>query len=126
MRRSIWAGTILASLGFAAQANDGVELSLKSKAFASASASVATVAAQAQGPFSSGHDPLPEMMLREEQDRRGFQGTCQHSSNALCYDLADRRISLRAARHYMPAVEGIKPESISLRHNKVIFKYSFR
>jgi hypothetical protein len=26
----------------------------------------------------------------------------------------------------MPRLEGLRPENISLRHNKLVFKYSFR
>jgi hypothetical protein len=53
-------------------------------------------------------------------------GTCQHSGQDLCYDLADRRIVYRPIRQYMPRVDGLTPENVSLRRNAIIIKYSFR
>jgi hypothetical protein len=124
MRRLLWIAATLATLGFDARANDGVD-SLKSRALASA-ATGSVSASMAQAPFTQAHDPLPEMILRDEQERRVSQGTCQHSAKDLCYDLTDRRIVYRPIRQYMPTVEGLTPESVSLRHDRVIFKYSFR
>jgi hypothetical protein len=40
--------------------------------------------------------------------------------------MADGRIVYRPARAYMPQFDGMRAESISLRHNKVVLKYSFR
>jgi hypothetical protein len=122
MRRSIVA-TALISLALAAQANDGVELSLRSKTLAAAAV---LPAKQAETPFQTGRDPLPELMMREELDRRGPGGTCEVSTNTLCYDLADRRVNFRAARNYMPQFDGLRAESISLRHDRLVLKYSFR
>jgi hypothetical protein len=124
MRRLLWIAATLATLGFDARANDGVD-SLKSRAMASAAAPSVN-SATAQAPFTQARDPLPEMILRDEQERRVSQGTCQHSAKDLCYDLTDRRIVYRPIRQYMPTVEGLRPESVSLRHDRVIFKYSFR
>lgn len=122
MRRSLWVTLLLASLGTNAQANDGTESTLKSRAMASASAS-AVVTSLSQAPFTRARDPLPEMILREEQESRVFsRGTCQD----LCYDLADRRIVYRPIRQYMPKFEGLKAENISLRRDRIVVKYSFR
>lgn len=125
MRRSLWIAITFAALGLDARANDGVEPSLKSRAMASAGAASA-VSSLAQAPFTQARDPLPEMVLRDEQERRVSQGTCQHSAKDLCYDVTDRRIVYRPIRHYMPTFDGLTPESVSLRHDRVIFKYSFK
>lgn len=123
MRRSIAVSALTALVALAAQANDGVELSLRSKTLAAAAIIPAKLA---DAPFQTGRDPLPELMLREEQERRGPSGACEVSSTALCYDLADRRVHFRAARQYMPQIDGLRAESVSLRHNRLVFKYSFR
>jgi hypothetical protein len=122
MLRSI-AVTAILSLALAAQANDGVELSLRNKALASAG----SVVKHADAPFATGRDPLPQLMrLDEEESRGGPRGACDYTAKDLCYDLADGRLVYRPARNYMPAVEGLTPESVSLRHNRLVFKYSFR
>jgi len=123
MRRSIAVSALTALVALAAQANDGVELSLRSRTLAAAAV---IPAKQADAPFQTGRDPLPELMLREEQERRGPSGACEISTTALCYDLADRRVNFRAARQYMPKIDGLRAESVSLRHNRLILKYSFR
>jgi hypothetical protein len=125
MRRSIWVAIILASPALAAQANEGLDSTLKSRAMASAAVSSAN-SSLSQAPFTQARDPLPQMILREEQERRVSRGTCQHSAQDLCYDLADARIVYRPVRRYLPAIDGLRAESISLRHDRVIFKYSFK
>jgi hypothetical protein len=123
MRRSI-ATALFASLAFAAQANDGVELSLKSKASASAGA-VATK--QGEAPFTYGRDPMPQLLMLEEQERRaGPRGGCEFTARDICYDIADGRVVYRPVRAYMPTIGGLTPESVSLRANRIVFKYSFK
>ena len=121
MLRSI-AVTAILSLALAAQANDGVEPSLRTKALVSAG----SVTKHADAPFTTGRDPLPQLLLLEEQERQSPRGTCEFTSKDLCYDLADGRIVYRPARNYMPSVTGLTAESVSLRHNRIVFKYSFR
>ncbi|MGZ5032920.1 MAG: hypothetical protein ACXWAC_06950 [Usitatibacter sp.] len=123
MRRAIAVTALTALVALAAQANDGVELSLRSKTLAAAAV---LPAKQGDAPFQAVRDPLPELMLREEQERHGPSGACEISTTALCYDLADRRVNFRAARQYMPKIDGLTAESVSLRHDRLVLKYSFR
>lgn len=123
MRRSIVITAIFASLAFPALANDGVELSLKSKALASAGASSPK---HGVAPFTSARDPLPELMLLEEQEQSAPSGACEFTAKDLCYDLADKRVVYRPARQYMPRFEGLTAENVSLRHNRIVFKYTFK
>ena len=104
-----------------AAANEGVELSNRARTQAAAS-----VAKSAEAPFRSARDPMPELLMREEQERRLPSGGCDHNASSLCYDLADRRVVYRPARKLMPEIEGLRAESVYLRHNKVVLKYSFR
>ncbi len=122
MLRSI-AVTGFLSLALAAQANDAIELTLRNKALASAG----SVTKHADAPFTSGRDPLPRLLLLETEERRAVpQGACETGAKDLCYDIADRRIVYRAARGYMPQVPGLVADSMTLRHNRVVFKYTFR
>jgi hypothetical protein len=139
MLRSIALPVIL-SLAFAAQANDTGEISLRSKALASASSSALSAslsppsfsAPAASSPRhgdtlpASGHDPLPQLLLLDEQDEAGPRKACETTSKDLCYDLAQQRIVYRAAREYMPSVAGLSPEGVSVRHNRVVLTYSFK
>lgn len=123
MNRSLWATLFLASLGLAAHANDAVESALAPRVTA-----VSAISSRI-APYTQGRDPLPEMSLREEQERRVSTpggSTCQHSAQDLCYDLADRRVVYRPVRRYMPKFEGLTPENVSLRHDRIVIKYSFR
>jgi hypothetical protein len=122
MRRSIVVTAILASLAFVARANDGVEPSLKSRALASAGSTTQ----QAPAPFTYGRDPLPQLLMLDEQERRGPRGACEFSARDLCYDLTDGRVVFRPARSYMPKIDGLTAENVTLRSNRVVFKYSFR
>ena len=121
MLRSIALIAIL-SLTLAAQANEAVEPSLRSKALASAG----SVTKHADAPFTAGRDPLPQVLLLEGLELHSPRGNCDAAATDICYDLTDRHIVYRPARNYMPSVTGMRAESLSLRRNRVVFKYSFR
>jgi hypothetical protein len=124
MRRVIVASAILVSLALTARANETPELSLKNKALASAAAPLAR---QSDAPFVAGRDPLGQLLMLEEQDRRDARGgRCDAAASALCYDAAEGRIVYRSVRKYMPQFEGLTAESISVRSNRVMLKYSFK
>ena len=106
------------------------ELSIHAKSLAAASAMALTPAPSksAEAPFVAGRprDIVPELLLREELDHRGPAASCESSATALCYDLKEARLVYKPARAYMPSLPGLRPESISLRHDRVVLKYSFR
>ncbi len=112
----------IAGLGLPARAAEGVELSLKSRSQA-AEASAATKLADA--PFKAARDRLPQMLLREELESRGPRASCETATTDLCYDLAGGRVVYRRAREYMPRIEGLRAESVSVKRDRIIFKYSF-
>jgi hypothetical protein len=127
MRRSLVVFAILASATqtLPVWANEGgVELS--NKARTSASASEGMPAKNAEAPFRHARDPMPEMMMREEQERKGIRGSCDAAASALCYDMADGRIVYRQARQYMPKFDGLRAEAVSLRHDRIVLKYTFK
>lgn len=121
--RLLLSTVILASLAFSARAAETVE-PLKTTV---AALGTPVPGKQAEAPLKAGRDPLTEILVREEQDSRGIaRGACDYNSTSVCYDLTDRRIVYRQARNYMPQVEGLRAESVSLRRNTLVFKYSFR
>ena len=128
MRRPIIVATLIASLATPALAAEGVELSIRSKsmAVAAASASATAPAKNAEAPFRVARDPIPELFVREEEQRKGLKSACENNGASLCYDMVDRRVVYRPARKLMPQIEGMRAESVSLRSDRLILKYSFR
>jgi hypothetical protein len=123
MRSPAWIAITFASLGFAAHGNEGMDLSQKSRLAAAAP----VPAKNAQAPFTAARDPLPALlMLSEQEERRGYRSACDNTSRDVCYDLVDQRVVYRPVRQYMPRIDGLTAENVSLRHDKVVFKYTFK
>ena len=125
MRRSIIVATVLATLAAPALAAEGVELSIRSKSMA-ASVTSGAPAKSAEAPFRIARDPLPDFFAPEEEQRKGLKSACENNQSSLCYDMVDRRVVYRPARNYMPKFEGLRAESVSLRQDRLVLKYSFR
>jgi len=70
------------------------------------------------------HNPLPELPAGMNAVGRGLSGGC--TGTDLCYDYKERRLVYRPTRNWMPEIEGLKPEHISLRRDSVVLRYSFK
>ena len=125
MCRTLLISTILVTLATPAIANEGVDLSIRSKSLA-ASVTSAAPAKNAEAPFRAARDPLPDFFSPPEEQRKGIRSACDTNTSSLCYDVADRRLVYRPARNYMPQVDGLRAESVSLRKDRIVLKYSFR
>ena len=124
MRRSLVLAALFVSTATAAGANEGFELSNKARSSAAAGA---LAVKSAEAPFRTGRDPLPELLMRAEQESRsGPSGACEMTATALCYDVIDRRVVYRSARRYMPQFDGLQAESVSLRRDRIVLKYTFK
>ncbi|HLX23155.1 MAG TPA: hypothetical protein VKR38_07405 [Usitatibacter sp.] len=125
MRRSMLI-TTLTALSLGAAANDGVELRTKALASAGASSVSATNYVKPES-NAYGRDPISAIVQSEATPGwSGPSATCSANASAVCYDALDGRIVYRGAREYMPKMDGFQPESVSLRRNGIIFKYSFK
>ncbi len=51
---------------------------------------------------------------------------CDNGGLGLCYDPGSGKLVYRKTREYMPALPGMSPEHISLRKDRITFKYTFR
>ena len=122
MRRLLTAMTVVASLGLPAFAAEGMDLSARSRDQAAA---MQKSTKNAEAPFQAARDPLPELFMRQEEVFRGPKGACEVSASDLCYDLANGRVVYRKARAYMPKIDGLKAENISVKRDRIVFKYSF-
>jgi len=126
MRRSILITALTATLSLsAAAANDGVELRTKALASASASSVFASNYVKTESP-NYGRDPMSVLVQVEAPvGGTGPQAGCASSAGSVCFDAAAGRIVYRGAREFMPKMNGFRAESLSIRHNAIIFKYSF-
>jgi hypothetical protein len=123
MRRSMWITVLTTTLSMGAAASDGVEL--RTKALASAGSSVGTAYVKPES-TAYARDPFSALVQRESPaGGAGPQAACASSASSVCYDSRDGRIVYRGAREYMPKMNGLSAESVSVRHNAIIFKYSF-
>jgi hypothetical protein len=129
MRRAFAASIALAGLALPALAQEGIELATRAKLLAP-SASLPAAAANRQ--FLAPADviaqapPTAEILDRHLADLRRPRADCDITANDVCFDVRERKPVYRGVREYMPAVEGLKPESVSLKREGVVFKYSFK
>jgi hypothetical protein len=123
MKNRLSLATALLALAFPANAGEGLDLATKSRAMAGTGAP----APNASAPFVASHDPLAGIFMREEQERRGPAGTCEAAARDLCYDLAAGRVTYTGARRYMPRLgNGLAAESVSLRRDAIVLRYTFK
>lgn len=82
----------------------------------------APVATQANAPFST----PPELTLTPPHEQRPQESPSACSKLAtLCYDAEDRRIVFKPARNFMPDLPGLTRENISVKRDRIVFRYSF-
>ena len=123
MKNRLPIAAALFALALPANANDGLDLATKSKSMVGTSAP----ARNASAPFAASNDPLAGVFMREEQERKGPSGTCEAAATDLCYDLSSGRVTYRGARPYMPQLgSGLTADSISVRRDAIILRYTFK
>jgi len=131
----------MASLGLAAHAGEGPEFAPKAQA-ATAAAAISSAAAVSSAPalappaaaprnllapFTAVRNPLPDLAPAHEETKvRGPHGACESPTVDVCYDLSEGRVVFRPARRYMPKLGELQPDSVSLRPNRITFRYTFK
>lgn len=83
-------------------------------------------AAPASAPATNPARELPDIVGGVDIDGRNFSGACSASKSDVCYDYREGRIVVKSTRSYMPAIGGLTPEHISLRRDRITFRYSFK
>lgn len=63
---------------------------------------------------------IPKSHARHEAS--GYSCSGEHS---LCYDPTTRRVVFKPARALMPEIPGLQRENISVRRDRIVFRYSF-
>jgi len=141
MRASLGIAGLLATLGLGAHAGEGFDFAPKAQAATSSAAFSSTAAVSSApalappaaaphnvlAPFTAVRNPLPDLApTREETKVRGPRGACESPTVDVCYDLSEGRVVFRPVRKYMPKLGEFEPDSVSLRPNRVTFRYTFK
>lgn len=71
-------------------------------------------------------EPALDLVPREEDPRlKESKSSCSRGSS-LCYDSGSNKLVYKGTRNYMPDIPGLRAEHISVRRDRVTFKYSFQ
>jgi len=90
-----------------------------------AAVAAAALPSRAAAPFLSPSDG-PELDLLPRGDPRLEQSRSSCSGErALCYDHHSGRIVYKPARALMPDIPGLQRENISVKRDRITFRYSF-
>jgi hypothetical protein len=89
-------------------------------------AALSTTAAHRFAPFivpaaDRDLDLLPRRDERLEHSRSSCNG-----ERSLCYDSSSGRIVYKPARMLMPEIPGMQRENISVKRDRIVFRYSFQ
>lgn len=78
-------------------------------------------------PFAQEPDLDLDLALAPETQklrRQASRASCENATT-LCYDASSGRIVYRPARKLMPNFPGLRPENISVKRDRIVFRYSF-
>ena len=129
MRHAIAVSIALAGLALPAQAQEGIELARRAKSLASsaAMANPPAVAKSSGGIAEAAFFLSPtEAPVALPADPRRPRADCEITASDLCFDTRERHTVYRGAREYMPKVDGLTPESMSMKRSGIVFKYTFK
>ena len=107
----------------AAEASDSAAapLTLRSKAAVSA----VLGAPKAAAPFRMSAAPELDLLPESADPRLQNKNWSCDGERSLCYDPNSRRVIYKPARALMPEIPGLQRENISVKRDRITFKYSF-
>lgn len=73
-----------------------------------------------------GEPVLDLMPSREDERMKDSRSSCDRAGQSLCYDSGSGKIVYKKTRDYMPGLPGMRAEHISLKRDRITFKYSFQ
>ena len=129
MRHAIAVSIALAGLAFPAQAQEGIELARRAKSLASSAAMANPPVVAKPGAWAADAAALLssfEAPVALPADLRRPRADCEITASDLCFDTRERHTVYRGAREYMPKVDGLTPESMSMKRSGIVFKYTFK
>lgn len=69
-------------------------------------------------------EPELELIPRRDPRDEASRSSCS-GERSLCYDPGSGRIVYKPAREFMPDIPGLQRENISVRRDRIVFRYSF-
>ena len=76
-------------------------------------------------PFSSpSAEPELELVPRRDEREEASRSSCS-GDRTLCYDPRSGRIVYKPARGLMPDIPGLQRENISVKRDRIVFRYTF-
>ena len=100
----------------------------RAKAIAAATAPVAPPTFKSANPLVANlpvaPDALPDMPVGLDFNVRQPESSC--AGRDLCYDYREKKLVYRPSRNWMPEIDGLTAEHMSLRRGIITFKYSFK
>jgi hypothetical protein len=96
-------------------------LTLRSKAAVSA----VLAAPKAAAPFRISTEPELDLLPESADPRLDNKHWSCDGERSLCYDPNSRRVIYKPARALMPEIPGLRRENISVKRDRITFKYSF-
>jgi hypothetical protein len=97
-------------------------LKLRSKAAVSEALAPRNTAAPFREPVLGSE---PDLLAPAGDPRRESSAWTCNGESSLCYDPDSRRIVYKPARALMPDLPGLRRENISVKRDRITFKYSF-
>ncbi len=71
-------------------------------------------------------EPSLDLTLRADDRMKESRSSCDRDGQSLCYDSGSGKIVYKKTREYMPDIPGLRAEHISVRRDRITFKYSFQ
>jgi hypothetical protein len=68
----------------------------------------------------------PELVLQPRHEHPEASRSSCSEERSLCYDAPSGRIVYKPARALMPDIPGLQRENISVRRDRIVFRYSFK
>lgn len=69
-------------------------------------------------------EPDLDLLPREDARQQMSRSSCS-GDRSLCYDPTSGRIVYKPARQLMPDLPGLQRENISVKRDRIVFRYSF-
>ncbi len=113
-----WLALVVTSLAMQAPGEEG-DLSSRSKALAGK-----PLDAHATAPFAHAQDPFELFPFTPANEVPARTVSC--AARTVCYELGYGSVVYRGARGYMPRIDGLTPEGVVVRHDRVILRYTFK
>ncbi|HET7730952.1 MAG TPA: hypothetical protein VFK48_13050 [Usitatibacter sp.] len=89
-------------------------------------AAIASPVHSRYAPFATpSAEPELELVPRRDDPREETSRSSCSGERSLCYDPTSGRIVYKPARNFMPDIPGLQRENISVKRDRIVFRYSF-